>query len=136
MSTTPTPFGNEADPTKGQPFDPLAIFKQHTGPGYTTSNTPAPVAVAPAFSLPNPFRTDLGPDVNPSYFATQLTASILASILGGTARLEYDEKTQPTGAGPAPWMVDFYSNGHLQMTCNAGWLYLYYQKHGGYTIGL
>lgn len=134
QAAVPTPYGNEADPTKGQPFNPLAIFSQHTGPGYTTSNVAAPVAAAPAFSLPSPFRTDLPPGLEQQYFATELTASIMASILGGKARLNSDSNL----GGMVPvWVVDFFSPGGVtHQTWNAGYLYLYYQQHAGFTVSV
>ena len=109
------------------PFDPKG-----TGPGYTESNTPvAPVAPV-LFSLPNPYRTDLPATLNAQEFATASTASIMAVILGGTARLESD----PNLGGMEPiWMVDFPSaSGRLQITWNAALLYRYYQMHPDYKI--
>jgi hypothetical protein len=112
--------------------DFLGPFRPHgTGPGYTVSATPAVVASAPAFSLPNPFRTDLPADLNPEEFATEETARALAAYLGGTARLE----TSAPQAFPVPWMVDLtLPSGKVWQTWNAGLLYLYLQAHAGFRV--
>ena len=115
-------------------FNPMDIFlPKGVGPGYTTSNTPVAVPAAPAFSLPNPFRTDLPAGLEPQYFATEMTAMVLASALGGVARLNSDPNA---GGMEAVWVVDFKSsNGKsTRITWNAGELYLYYQRHAGYVV--
>jgi hypothetical protein len=78
--------------------------------------------------ISNPFRQDLPAGLRPSFFATQDTATALATAFGGEAFLE------PTGgmsgALEPAWFISFPGK---RVPWNAGDLYVYVQNHPEYN---